>query len=253
MSSDDDRLHERAMARSRSFPQAVRADATAFVAPGAVVVGEVILGARSSVWFGAVLRGDMDSITLGEESNIQDNSVVHVDADVPVSIGRRVVVGHRAIVHGATVEDGCLIGMGSILLNRSRIGAGSLVAAGALVSEDKQIPPGSLVVGVPGKVVGPVTPEMRAGIERGAAHYVALSRTYLARGIGSALPPASGTVVVQAGLLAPDDLEIERLLGVLALFPFHLGRLRPVLAFPAEGSEAGRILGAWLEEEEALG
>src|SRR5262245_45097592 len=199
MSSDDDRLHERAMARSRSFPQAVRADATAFVAPGAVVVGEVILGARSSVWFGAVLRGDMDSITLGEESNIQDNSVVHVDADVPVSVGRRVVVGHRAVVHGATVEDGCLIGMGSILLNRSVVGAGSLVAAGALVSEDKVIPPGSLVVGVPGKVVGQVTPEMTKAIARGADHYVALAQTYRERGLALTQAAAGGPILERGG------------------------------------------------------
>jgi carbonic anhydrase/acetyltransferase-like protein (isoleucine patch superfamily) len=181
MSSD---AHERAMERSRSFPQSVRAHETAFVAPGAVVVGEVTLGARSSVWFGAVLRGDMDAILLGEESNIQDNSVVHVDTDVPVTIGRRVVIGHRAVIHGATVEDDCLIGMGSILLNRCRIGAGSLVAAGALVAEDKIIPPGSLVVGVPGKVVGQVTPEMKLAMARGAEHYVALAATYRSRGLG---------------------------------------------------------------------
>ena len=171
------------MERSRTFPQRVQADATAFVAPGAVVVGEVSLGRRSSVWFGAILRGDMDAIVLGEESNIQDNSVVHVDAGVPVTIGKRVVIGHRAVVHGATVEDVCLIGMGSILLYRCRIGTGSLVAAGALVSEDKVIPPGSLVVGVPGKVVGRVTPEMKLAIARGAEHYVALAATYRERGL----------------------------------------------------------------------
>ena len=180
MSSD---AHQRSMERSRSFPQNVRADATAFVAPGAVVVGEVTLGPRSSVWFGAILRGDMDAIVLGEESNIQDNSVVHVDTDVPVTIGKRVVIGHRAVIHGATVEDDCLIGMGSILLNRCRIGAGSLVAAGALVSEDRVIPPGSLVVGVPGKVVGQVTPEMKLAMARGAEHYVALAATYRERGL----------------------------------------------------------------------
>ena len=195
---DADR-HRRSMARSRDFPLAVRADATAFVAPGAVVVGEVTLGARSSVWFGAVLRGDMEAIVLGEESNIQDNSVVHVDTDVPVSIGRRVVIGHRAVIHGATVEDDCLIGMGAILLNRSRIGAGSLVAAGALVAEDKVIAPGSLVVGVPGKVVGKVTPEMTRAIARGAEHYVALARTYRERGMSGALPAGGGLALPRSG------------------------------------------------------
>ena len=187
------------MRRSRDFLQAVRADATAFVAPGAVVVGEVTLGPRSSVWFGAVLRGDMDAIVLGEESNIQDNSVVHVDSGVPVTIGRRVVVGHRAVVHGATVEDDCLIGMGAILLNRSRIGAGSLVAAGALVSEDKVVPPGSLVVGVPGKVIGRVTPEMTLAIAHGAEHYVALARTYRERGLAGALPAGGGLALPRSG------------------------------------------------------
>jgi carbonic anhydrase/acetyltransferase-like protein (isoleucine patch superfamily) len=199
MSSEDDARHQRSMARSRDFPLAVRIDPTAFVAPGAVVVGEVTLGARSSVWFGAVLRGDMDAIVLGEDSNIQDNSVVHVDAGVPVAIGRRVVIGHRAVVHGSTVEDDCLIGMGAILLNRSRIGAGSLVAAGALVSEDRVIPPGSLVVGVPGKVVGSVTPEMTIAIARGAEHYVALARTYRERGMACVLTAAGGLALPRSG------------------------------------------------------
>jgi len=189
--------HARSMMRSRSFPQRVRAHATAFVAPGAVVVGEVTLGARSSVWFGAILRGDMDAIVLGDDSNIQDNSVVHVDTEVPVTIGKRVVIGHRAVIHGATVEDDCLIGMGSILLNGCVIGAGSLVAAGALVSEGKAIPPGSLVVGVPGKVVGQVTPEMKLSIARGAEHYVALAQTYRERGL--ALDLGSGGPVLERG------------------------------------------------------
>jgi carbonic anhydrase/acetyltransferase-like protein (isoleucine patch superfamily) len=195
MSSD---AHEHAMERSRSFPQNVRAHETAFVAPGAVVVGEVTLGPRSSVWFGAVLRGDMDAIVVGEESNIQDNSVVHVDTGVPVTIGKRVVIGHRAVIHGATVEDDCLIGMGSILLNRCRIGAGSLVAAGALVSEDKIIPPGSLVVGVPGKVVGQLTPEMKLAIARGAEHYVALAQTYRTRGL-ALRPSGPGGPILERG------------------------------------------------------
>ena len=189
------------MSRSRTFPMIVRADPTAFVAPGVVIVGEVTLGPRSSVWFGAVLRGDMDAITLGEESNIQDNSVVHVDTGVPVRIGKRVVIGHRAVIHGATVEDDCLIGMGSILLNRCRIGAGSLVAAGALVSEDKVIPPGSLVVGVPGKVVGQVTPEMKLAIARGAEHYVALAQTYRERGL-ALRQSAPGAPILERGELA---------------------------------------------------
>jgi carbonic anhydrase/acetyltransferase-like protein (isoleucine patch superfamily) len=179
---------DESLARARAFPFALRAAASAFVAPGAVVTGEVTLGERSSVWFGAVLRGDMDAIELGDDSNIQDNSVVHVDLGHPTRIGRRVVVGHRAIVHGARVEDDCLVGMGSILLSGSHIGAGSLIAAGALVGEGKRIPPGSLVVGVPGRVIGEVTAEMRAQIARGWAHYAALARTYRERGVYTPLP-----------------------------------------------------------------
>ena len=164
--------------------------ASAFVAPGAVLTGEVSLGERVSVWYGAVLRADLAPIAVGDDSNIQDNAVVHVDEGYPTVIGRGVVVGHGAIVHGAVVEDGCLIGMGAIVLTGAVVGAGSLIAAGALVGERKRIPPGSLVAGVPGKVLGPVSVEMRAGIAGGAARYVALSREYLAR--TAAAPPAAG-------------------------------------------------------------
>ena len=120
----------------------IRIDPTAFIAPGAVVLGDVTLAARASVWYGAVLRGDMAPIVLGEASNIQDGTIVHVDEDKPARIGARVGVGHRAILHGCTVEDDCLIGMGSILLNDVWIGAGSVVAAGAVVPEGTRIPPG---------------------------------------------------------------------------------------------------------------
>jgi molybdenum cofactor synthesis domain-containing protein len=181
----------------------VRAPASAFVAPGAVLTGEVSLGERASVWYGAVLRADLAPIAVGDDSNIQDNAVVHVDEGYPATIGRGVVVGHGAVVHGAVVEDGCLIGMGAIVLTGAVVGAGSLVAAGALVGERKRIPPGSLVAGVPGKVLGPVTEEMRAGIAGGAARYVALSREYLARpaagaGAGAAAhgPRAAARVAV---------------------------------------------------------
>ena len=103
---------------------------TAFIAPGAIVLGDVTLGAQASVWYGAVLRGDMAAIVIGEDSNLQDGTIVHVDADLPARVGARVGVGHRAILHGCTVEDDCLIGMGSVLLNGVHIGTGSVVAAG---------------------------------------------------------------------------------------------------------------------------
>jgi len=108
---------------------------TAFVAPGAIVLGDVTLGPRASVWYGAVLRGDMDRIVVGEASNIQDGTVVHVDAEWPALIGARVGIGHRAVIHGCAIEDECLIGMGSVLLNGVRVGTGSVVAAGAVLPE----------------------------------------------------------------------------------------------------------------------
>lgn len=147
---------------------------TAFVHGAAVVIGRVTLGARVSVWPTAVLRGDSDTITVGAESNIQDGTIVHADAGVPTIIGARVSVGHRAIIHGAIVEDDCLIGMGAIVLNGSRIGAGSLVAAGALVTEGMQVPAGSLVLGLPGKVAGQTTAAMRERMARTVAAYLAL-------------------------------------------------------------------------------
>lgn len=145
---------------------------TAFIAPTATVLGDVTLGARASVWYGAVLRGDMAPITVGEATNIQDGTIVHVDAGVPASVGARVGVGHRAILHGCTVEDECLVGMGSILLNGVRVGSGSVIAAGAVVAEGLEIPPGSVVMGVPARVVRPVDDALRARIRQTWEHYV---------------------------------------------------------------------------------
>ena len=145
-----------------------------FIHPLAVVIGDVTLGARASVWPTAVLRGDGDVIVVGPDSNVQDGAIVHVDVGIPVSIGARVTIGHRAIVHGSTIEDECLIGMGAILLNRSVIGAGSVVGAGAVVGEGVVIPPGSIVLGVPGKVVKPVSTEMLERVRKNAQAYVEL-------------------------------------------------------------------------------
>jgi gamma-carbonic anhydrase len=130
-----------------------------FIASGAFVIGRVAIGNRTSIWFGAVVRGDMESIRIGAESNIQDNVTVHVDYDFPTVVGDRVTVGHNAILHGCTVEDGCLIGMGSILLNGSVIGRDSLIAAGSLITQGIIIPPRSLVIGSPGKVVRTLSEE----------------------------------------------------------------------------------------------
>lgn len=153
---------------------------TAFIAPTASVMGDVTLGADSSVWYGAVLRGDMAPIVIGERTNLQDGTIVHVDADVPCIIGARVGVGHRVILHGCTVADECLIGMGSVLLNGVRIGTGSVIAAGAVIPEGMQIPPGSLVMGVPGRIVRPVDETLSRRIASTWSHYVEQARAHRA-------------------------------------------------------------------------
>lgn len=146
-------------------------DPSSFVAAGARIVGNVTLGEGASVWYNAVLRGDSDAVTVGAGSNLQDNVTVHVDSGSPVVIGENVSVGHNAVVHGCTIEDGSLIGMGSVVLSGAVIGAGSLVAGGAVVLEGSQIPPGSLVAGVPAKVRRGLSEEERAGLLRNAQIY----------------------------------------------------------------------------------
>jgi molybdenum cofactor synthesis domain-containing protein len=185
-------------ARAHDWPARLRIHPSAFLAPGCTVVGEVKLGARSSVWFGAVLRGDIAGIELGAESNLQDGVVVHVDDGMPARIGRRVTVGHRAVIHGCRLEDECLIGMGAIVLSGAVVGRGSLVGAGSLVREGQVVPPGSLVLGAPARVLGPVADSHRAAIERGWRNYVSLSRTYLARGLAAPHPTASDSRGVAA-------------------------------------------------------
>lgn len=147
-------------------------DPSAFIAPGAVVLGDVTMGPDSSVWYGCVVRGDMAAITIGASTNIQDLTMMHVDAGVPCHVGARVGVGHRAILHGCTVEDDCLVGMGAILLNGVRVGTGSVVGAGAVLPEGTAVPPGSLVLGVPGRVVRRVDVALRLRIEGTWRHYV---------------------------------------------------------------------------------
>jgi len=148
---------------------------SAYIAPSADVLGDVRLGAESSVWYQTVLRADMEPITVGARSNIQDLSMVHVDEGVPCTIGANVGVGHRVILHGCTIEDECLIGMGSILLNHVHVGTGSVIGAGAVVTEGMRIPPGSLVLGVPARVVRPVDDTLRARIRATVEHYVRLA------------------------------------------------------------------------------
>jgi carbonic anhydrase/acetyltransferase-like protein (isoleucine patch superfamily) len=150
-------------------------DASAFVAPNATLIGRVILAADASVFYGAVIRGDTDSITIGPGSNVQDNVSMHTDSGISLVVGRNVSIGHNAVVHGCTIEDDCLIGMNATVLNRAVIGAGSLIAAGAVVLEDTVIPPGSLVAGVPAKVRRELSAEERESVRTNAERYVGLA------------------------------------------------------------------------------
>jgi carbonic anhydrase/acetyltransferase-like protein (isoleucine patch superfamily) len=157
-----------------------RIAATAWVHASATLIGDVTLGEHASVWPGAVLRGDRDAIVIGDETNVQDGAVLHCDPGMPCVVGKRVTIGHRAVVHGCTIEDGALIGIGAIVLNGAVVGAGSLVAAGAVVAEGKVIPPHSLVMGVPGRMLGPLKEEQRARVAKGYATYVQLKELYRA-------------------------------------------------------------------------
>ena len=152
-----------------------------FVAETAAIIGDVVIGDESSIWYGTVVRGDVMPIRIGARTSIQDNTVIHVTSDFSgTTIGNDCTIGHAAIIHACTVEDFCLIGMGSILLDGARIGTGSLVGAGALVTPGTNIPPGSLVIGSPAKVKRPLNDKEREQIRYGAAHYVELARVYLA-------------------------------------------------------------------------
>ena len=155
-------------------------DPTAWLAPTAAVIGQASIAADASIFYGAVVRADMDEIWLGPGSNLQDNVVVHTDFGFPTRIGAGVSVGHAAVVHGCTVEDDCLIGMNATVLNGAVIGAGSLVAAGSVVLEGTRIPPRSLVAGVPGTVRRELTEEESARVVRNAEHYRALAAQHRA-------------------------------------------------------------------------
>lgn len=146
-------------------------DATAWVAPGAHVIGKVTLAPGSSVWFGTTIRGDNERISLGENTNVQENCVLHTDMGFPLDIGAGVTVGHKAMLHGCTVGDGSLIGMGATVLNGAKIGKGCLIGAGALVTEGKVIPDGTMVLGSPGKVVRELDEATKQGLIASALHY----------------------------------------------------------------------------------
>ena len=153
-------------------------DDSAFIAPGAVILGDVRIGAHSSVWYNAVLRGDTEAIAIGPRTNVQDGAVIHVDAGMPCLIGAGVTIGQRAVVHGALIEDDVLIGIGAIVLSGAQIGHDCIIGAGTLVTGRSVIPPRSMVLGVPGRVVRPLTAEEAQSIRAAAEHYVKYSEKY---------------------------------------------------------------------------
>lgn len=160
--------------------RAPRLHASAFVAPGAAILGDVTLGADSSVWYGCVLRGDLHAIRVGTRSNVQDLSVLHVTRDrFPTEVGDEVTIGHRAVVHGCTIGDGALIGIGAVILDGARVGEGALVGAGALVAPGTEVPARVLVLGVPARVVRPLSDEELASQRRRAHEYVETARLHV--------------------------------------------------------------------------
>jgi gamma-carbonic anhydrase len=153
--------------------------ASAYIDPSAQVIGDVAVGERSSIWPNATVRGDVETIRIGDETNVQDNSVLHVECPgFPLRLGDRITVGHSVVLHGCTVEDDCVIGIGAIVLNGATIGKGSVVAAGALVPEGMQIPPASMVMGVPAKIRRPVSEQEQERFRLNAEHYVELRNIY---------------------------------------------------------------------------
>lgn len=162
-----------------------------YIAYDATLAGSIILENDVNIWFGVVIRADNDQVHIGEATNVQDGSVLHVDPGFPMTLGRRVTVGHKAMLHGCTVGDGALIGINSVVLNGARIGAGSLVGANTLVPEGKEIPPGVLVVGTPAKVVRELKPEEKEGLLKIAQGYVARSLVFKNHLKEQPLPPSA--------------------------------------------------------------
>jgi carbonic anhydrase/acetyltransferase-like protein (isoleucine patch superfamily) len=163
---------------SVTYGTSVELGQDAWIAPNATLTGRVRVGASSSVWFGCVLRGDLEPIVIGDETNVQDLTVIHVDRGCPVLVGSRVTIGHRAVIHGCVVDDDAVIGMGAVLLSGSRVGRGALVTAGAVVREGFDVPPGAIAAGVPAVIRGEVGPELRQRFRDGVESYLRLTARY---------------------------------------------------------------------------
>jgi carbonic anhydrase/acetyltransferase-like protein (isoleucine patch superfamily) len=169
---------------TRFLGRAPSLDPSAFIAPSAAIVGDVTVGESASIWYNTVLRADIQEIKIGPFSNIQDGTVVHLADDYGTYVGQYVTCGHKAMLHACKIDDECLIGMGAIVLDGAEIGARSIIGAGALVTKGTKVPPGSLVLGSPAKVVRALSLDEQKGLKHWAEKYVEVSRIYLARGIG---------------------------------------------------------------------
>lgn len=154
-------------------------DSSIFIADGAKIIGNVTMGKECSVWYNAVIRADNNTIIIGEGTNIQDNAVLHLDEDDIINIGNHVTIGHGAIVHGCTIADNCIIGMGSIIMNGAKIGKNCIIGAGAIVTERKEIPDNSVVIGAPGKVTKQLKDDEIAKTKQSALHYIELAKRYM--------------------------------------------------------------------------
>jgi len=170
--------NEKKIRFGRYFDTDLKIDKTTYIAPNAVLKGKMVIGKRSSVWFNAVLRGDMESITIGDDTSIQDGVVIHVDEGKPTRIGDRVTVGHGAIIHGASVGNDVIVGIGSTLLNLSKVGNGAVIAAGSVIREGFAVPPRSIAAGVPARIIGKVSPELKERIRRSYKVYVKYAEMY---------------------------------------------------------------------------
>jgi len=166
-------------------------DPTAFVARGVRILGDVTVGERAVLMFGVVVRAELDRITIGAETNIQDNCVIHCDEGIPCLVGDRVTVGHAAVVHGATVEDHCLVGIGARVLNRSHLGEGAWLAAGAVLTEGRSIPPWTVAAGIPAKPLRDLTDEEKARADEAVEHYLGFGEAYRRMGLGDRRAAAS--------------------------------------------------------------
>ena len=165
--------------------------ASHYIAPDATLVGSIILGNQASIWFGVIIRADNDQVHIGEATNVQDGSVLHVDPGFPMTLGRRVTIGHKAMLHGCTIGDGTLIGINSVVLNGAKIGSGSLIGANSLIPEGKEIPDGVLVLGSPGKIIRELKPEEKMRVLEAAQSYVDRSTLFKREMREQEMPPSA--------------------------------------------------------------